>query len=886
MLSITKMSGNAADAEAASRYLEDGSENPAYKARGAEDYYQKEGGSCVWHGSPLALKALGLSDYNAPSTEERKALMLGINPQTGEKIVKSGEERTFGYDLTFSAPKSVSIEWQLNADETVRQKIQDAHDNAVKRAMDEAGKLIGSRAGAGGKEKIESVETISSLHRHGTSRELDMQLHTHGFLYNVALCPDGNFRTITTNDLYRHKMLLGAIYRAELAAGLKELGYSIEDDKDSFKLSGVSSKAEKHFSKRTEQINDYVKEHGVNSAVGMQMARLATRTGKKELSPEDLAPLWKEQADAIKYESPELSAEAKAVEYNRDKFIDELTKSHSVVKEIQVKRALVVAMQHAGRGYDDAMREFEVIFNHSEIVKLGDSETRGGALYSTKQQVSIEKAMIDAARLMRESAAEAADYEKPLETFQQEKGYKLSAEQVNAVAEMTRAGQLSLVRGVAGAGKTTAAEVAYNAFKAQGKNVVGLAIAAKASRGLKDATDRQSTIAGFLLSAEKMKEAIAQIETEIKTTTATKLHEAKERERQRLKARLPGKDTVLMIDEAGMIDSRTMQKLLAVAQEGGAKVILIGDEKQIQAIEAGGAFLAIQKYAIAEKTEITEIRRQKSEAGKAISTAFEQGKITDGFRILEQNDLITYSQDYKKSLSKVIDLWHINTMEGIEAKENVILAGLKKDVQALNNLARERLGLAGHGVIVSTDFGAREFANGDRIIFKKNQKGDSILTNGDLGEIIKIETETTKDKETGKEKEAVYLTIKRDIDGEEIKINAEDYPFIEYGYAMTTHAAQGVTVERATVFAADTAVTNRELGYVQMSRQKGDSERAGLAVVAFCDRSEETEEEEELGETEFVRKKVIEAYLRESSKGTTLDYIKDDEPAQDDYEQE
>jgi len=864
MLAITSFKGTASAATDAARYLDDTAEMPRDERAGPEDYYSKEKGGTVWHGSQRVFEALDINSASAPTNEQRKALMLGEHPNgrgtmphssNSAAIVQSTETRRFGWDLTFNAPKSVSIEWAL-ADAETRQAIQSAHDEAVKAAMDETSALalFTSRAGKGGAEKIENVETIASLHRHGTSRELDMHLHTHAFVYNVGLCDDGKFRTLETGDLYSHKMYLGALYRAQLAESMSKLGYVIEQDKDSFRLSGIGAKAEKHFSKRAEQINEYIKEHGTTSATGKQVARLTTRAGKQELSADEVRPLWNEQAREIGYTSPARGAGEAQAEYDREKFIRSLTEQQSLFTELHAKKALMVAFQHAGLGADAAKAEMESLKSSGRLVALSEAgNKKGGQLYSTPEHMQVERDMIESAITLRHSNRAGLDYRHQLEKFELDKGFNLSQEQRDAIAEMTRAGDLSMIRGVAGAGKTTAAEVAYRAYKADGREVVGMAIAAKAARGLKDATDRQVSIAAFLL---KTQSAIREAEDLMKAGQ----HERAER----IKQRLPNSKTVLMIDEAGMIGSRTMHDLLEIGKKTGAKIILIGDEKQIQPIEAGGAFAALQKYAIPDRAEITEIRRQKTEAGRAISEAFGSGRVQEGFDILEDHQLVKYHNDANAARDATVAAWASNRAEGIDIEQNIMLAALRKDVQVLNDGARAAIGLADKGIRVSTEYGAREFAAGDRVIFRKNKNDAEKLTNGDLGTVIDVRM-----NENGK---GAILKIKRDIDSKELTINSEEYQTLDHGYALTTHAAQGVTVDRAVIFAsAETQLSSNELGYVQMSRQRGDSKTAGLDVIAYADVSHD-EISERASMTDAIKKRVIACYSTSSSKGTTLDY--------------
>ncbi len=205
-------------------------------------------------------------------------------------VQRAGDSHRPGWDLTFSAPKSVSVVWGI-AEQKQREAIERAHTQAVERtlAFAEQQQLFVTRRGHDGIER-ETARPIIATYLHGTSREADPQLHTHAFVLNVAARDDGSYGTLETKPLYEWKMALGAAYRAELAHELRALGYeTAPDSKGSFRISQVPRDLERHFSKRRAQIEAVMSERGTTSAKAAEVAALNTRKAKEFVDRHDLA---------------------------------------------------------------------------------------------------------------------------------------------------------------------------------------------------------------------------------------------------------------------------------------------------------------------------------------------------------------------------------------------------------------------------------------------------------------------------------------------------------------------------------------------------------------------------------------------------------------------
>ncbi|OZB63721.1 MAG: hypothetical protein B7X31_05385, partial [Thiomonas sp. 13-66-29] len=388
-----------------------------------------------------------------------------------------------------------------------------------------------------------------------------------------------------------------------------------------------------------------------------------------------------------------------------------------------------------------------------------------------------------------------------------EAGFQLSPEQIGAVRHICEApGDVKLVRGAAGAGKTTMAKAARMAWEAQGLRVRGAALAGKAGIGLQqDAGIQSSTIASLLLACQPGPDGAP--------------------------ARDPlDSKTVLMVDEAGMVGSRQMHQLLKLCQDAGAKLVLIGDEKQLQAVEAGGAFRALQqRIGCTAMTANQRQRKAHSDMATAVAHA-ERGEAGEALALLATHGLVALEANRDKALKETVDRWAARIQSSGKPQECLMLAATKASVAALNESALEHekaRGVLGPGATITArdragkSLGEREILEGGRVLFKKNDRALGVM-NGELGTVSRVDLDPS-----GKP----VITVKLDR-GELVTIRPEHehkgqgrpepgvgYASLEHGWAVTTHASQGATVDHAVVF-ADGSMASREQTYVQLSRMR------------------------------------------------------------------
>lgn len=484
--------------------------------------------------------------------------------------------------------------------------------------------------------------------------------------------------------------------------------------------------------------------------------------------------------------------------------LDALTKQHSSFTRQDLARFVCRHTADAEQ-FASVLARVEIC---PELVRLG-TDGRGRKRFTSKTMLAAEQRM--------EAAALALNGRKthPVALERRQDGAGLGEEQRLALAHVTRARDLAVVVGYAGTGKSTMLGVARTAWEAEGYRVRGAAISGIAAEGLEAGAGIESTTVHGLLHAW---------EKGFKTLTA---------------------QDVLVVDEAGMIGSRQMEKLLTAAQEAGAKVVLVGDPEQLQAIEAGAAFRRIAEQV--GSIEITEVRRQREAWQQQATRELATGRIEAALGRYEAAGVVKGHPTAKAAQEALVAGWEASRRAEPEASQ-IVLASRREDVRVLNEQARalrRDTGELGEEHILATERGEKGFAVGDRVYFLRNDRGLGVK-NGTLGTVIAIEA--------GGERVTVRLDGAggEEKAGRKVTFSLRDYGHIDHGYAATVHKSQGVTVDRAHVLASDHM--DRHAAYVALTRH-----RDGVTLHWSQD---------EFGS----REKLTETLGRERRKDTSLDY--------------
>ncbi|MFT9291433.1 Ti-type conjugative transfer relaxase TraA [Gluconobacter oxydans] len=457
-----------------------------------------------------------------------------------------------------------------------------------------------------------------------------------------------------------------------------------------------------------------------------------------------------------------------------------------------------------------------------ELVALG-KDGRGQERFSTRDMIALEKRLEAVSLAMRQTQGHAISL-RIRQAAMRMPG--LGEEQALAVGEVTKSRDLSVVVGYAGTGKSTMLGVARRAWEKAGYRVRGAALSGIAAEGLESG----SGIASRTLAS-----------LELSWGHGDGLLE---------------RGDVLVVDEAGMVGSRQMERVLSAARAAGAKVVLVGDPEQLQAIEAGGAFRAVAERV--GSVGITTVRRQhalwQQEATKELAT----GRTGAALERYEMAGLVQGHQTLEEALSGVVADWD-TARQAHPGESAIMLAHRRVDVRALNEAARrirqERGELeAGVELAVMTAQGERLFAHGDRLYFLRNDRHLGVK-NGTLGTVRGL---------FGLEEDRVVLSVQLDGPdgtgtGRIVTVKTWEYDALDHGYAATIHKAQGVTVDRTHVLA--TGGMDRHAAYVALSRHRE-------SVSVHWSR-------EDVGG----RDGLVERLSRERLKDTTLDYPVQDEHA-------
>ncbi|MEO0373019.1 MAG: MobF family relaxase [Cyanobacteria bacterium P01_A01_bin.17] len=739
-----------------------------------EDYYLQGGeppGKCYGQGAA----ALDLQGQIEP--EQFRFIVDGFSADGQRKLVQNAgdEKRQPGWDLTFSAPKTVSVIWSQSDQET-RWEIQQAQEAATRRALDWLEAESITRRGRGGHLK-EPARLIVATFEHGTSRAQDPQLHTHCLIMNAAVRGDGSTGAIESQQFYQNKMTAGALYRAELAKQLEaRLGLQAIKQKEKsnlFEIRGVDPALVEEFSKRRQAIEQALETGGHTSAKAAEIAALDTREVKGHQARETLFAEWQKIGAAYGYQPPESRIRYREKSTTTAALqawsVEMLTDRNSSFTERDLLRKMAEAAPGSGLGARDIQHAVRAYLQHSPIVCLG--RVREEIRYTTEDMLQLETSML------KQVADSAENISHPVRerllTSIWEEFPTLKAEQQAAVNHLVNAhGTIKVVEGWAGTGKTYMLNVAREAWARSGYQVYGAALSAKAASGLTDGANIHSQTLHSLL--HRIQEG--------------QLH---------LNAR-----SVVVIDEASMVGTKQLASLISLTTKADAKLVLVGDSKQLQAIEAGGGFTKISEMLGAAR--LTEITRQTIVWMRQAVRDMIQGNAKDVLEMYAQHGQLNVQETWNEARTALITAWKENGMTAPE--NNIILAGTNLDVFNLNQQAQEARQQAGLLSENSVTVGGASIRENDRVLFTRNNRTADVK-NGQLGTVKRID---------GK-----ILSVQLDS-GEVRTINTNSYDHIKLGYAMSTHKAQGDTRQRSYVLVGGT-MQDRELSYVQLSRSKAET---------------------------------------------------------------
>lgn len=853
-------------------------------ANGQEEYYLGSGeapGYWIGNGASELELAGEVVDMQLHS------LLSGCDPRTGNPlgIKQTSTTRVAGFDLTFSAPKSVSILYGLGEDE-LSAEIAASHDRAVSSALSYLERhAVYARRGAAGNTTIPTTGMIACAFRHRTSREGDPQLHTHVLAANALKGIDGKYSSIYARIIYHHSRTAGFIYQAvlrdELSRNLKVEFTPVVNG--IAEIEGIGRDLIDLFSTRRREIIEVLDGWNTRSPKAAQIAALETRKPKhlkhlpdstkinedgeqaiqvplrdvwiersKELGfdPAQLARLVKQptrqrEAHDSTYSStaalgktPLLSTDAasdqgevdsigKAVEHLLG--AEGLCAYESSFEKRDVYRE-AAALWQQGTSLCTIERISATVLQSDSIVPLGtysgdpdsctapssdpdpypesshdpaypdpSSTTELGRRssfssgqdisvsqldhstsldhsqrYTTRELLSIEEELLCIARGSTRSKTSVVDealLEDVIVSYPD-----LGEEQLRMVRKLTSSGDgVEVVVGYAGAGKTYGLRCAREAFDRQGYTVYGYALSARAALELSGGAGIEAT------TLASLQIRLAQGEHPF------------------------NKGDVVIIDEAGMVGTRMLAMVMAEAVDLGAKVVLVGDDRQLPEIAAGGAFRTLVKEL--SPSLLAANRRQESTWEKEALKELRCGNVERAVRSYIDNERVHFYDDSSAAKTALVSDWYPRYVENGRTS-TYIYASYVRDVDELNDLARRYLKQA--GILQDDLYSSRSgqgFAGGDDVMFARNDQRAGVV-NGERGKVVDVR--------------GGHLVVQTEREIRFIDKSYVDAGFLRYGYASTIHKSQGATISTAFIYAS--ASLYREAGYVAMSRARVQSD--------------------------------------------------------------
>jgi conjugative relaxase-like TrwC/TraI family protein len=790
-------------------------------AEGGDDYYSKPGEAPgQWRGGLAA--DLGLQ--GEVDSDAYAAVLSGKNPVTGEVLLRRPEPRTFtdasgrtrhkepilGYDIRFSAPKSVSVLWGVGSPE-VQAAIERSFDTAVEAGIAylEAHACYVQR-GKGGVE-IEPGEgflSMSFLHR--SSRSGDMALHAHVVTANMTRAEaDGKWLSLANpksqSPLLAEAKAAGYVFQAVLREELtREIGATWKPVTNGYAdLDWVADAVLEYFSRRRAEIVAEMAERGTTSPAAAEVAAYRTRDAKDYgVDADSQRADWRAQAAELGVTPGTIANQLRAANPRDPRPLGaedisaaikglEATHSHFDRREL-----LCAIAEQMGEGASLAELEsaVEAAIRSPRLTEIHHGEEPLGiSYYSTPRLLAMEERILKSA--VEGRGASATVPEATLAAVIERHRY-LSAEQMEMVRRITTGGErIVVVSARPGTGKTTALSAAREAWAEAGIPGIGVATARSASGELHDAGVPSMSITALRIRCE---EAIAAG-----------------------KAPLPP-NTVVVMDESSTTSTYAMHYIVDLIERVGGQLVCIGDTRQIGAVGPGGLYGRLA--TVTDAIELNEIRRQRDPEDRRIVELAHEGRGSDAIDLLRANDRLQITDTHDEALDAVALDWHQSFRGGDDA---VMIARRIRDVAELNERARELLAADGHLGEKAVSVGGHEFAVGDQVITRVNAK---IVSNRERWEVVGVDVAEThlQLQRIGGDERAVILTpryLERTTDNGE--------PSIQHAYALTTYATESKTFETAYTL-LDPGIS-REDFLVAVSRARGHTTAFGAAATELLD---------------------------------------------------
>jgi conjugative relaxase-like TrwC/TraI family protein len=816
---------------------------------GREDYYVREvaqnreeylSGHGESPGRWLGRGAAALGQQGTASTEAFVRVFHGRHPDTGQLLGRAhGEHGVPAFDLVLRPTKSVSLLYGLG-DAKVAAQVLEAHHQATTDALSYLEEHVGVRRGHGGHEHVQGNGLLAVGFDHRTSRAGDPLLHTHVIVANRVQGPDGRWTALDGRDLYRHRLATDAIYRGSYQRALsRSLGvaWTDADRWGNRELAGMPDQLIKVFSKRADAIDCEVERLEAAGRVRtpklVKWAVHSTRQAKQYEAPSSLVERWRAEAAKHGVDVPELlrgvlgrdrqatNGPAAADDLPTDATGDVamvadvfdrlagargLTAQASTFARPEVIAALGDQLVAVDRGELEGLADR---FLEERAVSVVADRTLGERRWSTPELLEVEQGLVAGAMARRGEQAGVCSPEAVRAALAEHP--TLGEDQAGMVRDLALSGDgVRVVVGKAGTGKTYALGVARHTFGLDGYRVVGTAPAG---------------IAATSMEAEGFEEVatVDRLLYELGQEARAGRRGASRAARHDRQGEGPVLDprSVLVVDEAGMVGSRKLTRLLDHAQRAGAKVVLVGDDRQLGAIDAGGGFRGLRVRLGA--SVLTENRRQQQAWEREALELVRDGQVDQAVAAYREHQrMVAASSKTELTLNLVRDWWQAHQQaetaerSGEPGGEAVILAYRRDEVDRLNSVCQQVMQLNGRLGAEVLEVGDRQLHVGDQVMCGRNDLRRLGVANGTRGRVIALNKQDRAlrlETEQGRQ-----LTLPSAYLNGPVPAGRR---VVDLAYATTGHKAQGLTRWRALV-----RITGQEDAnwlYVQLSRAKADT---------------------------------------------------------------
>ena len=777
----------------------------------------------------------------------------------GEKI-KTMEHRA-GWDATFSAPKSVSLTGLVGGDERIRE----AHQQSVAVALDELERYVQARIG-GNLPSETTSKWVAAKFEHDSARPVDgyaaPQLHTHVVFFNLTETEDGETYALQPRELYKTQQYATAVYRSELAHRLKELGYEIErGESGQPEIRGYSNDYLEASSPRRKQIQEHLAKENLRGAGAAQIAAHQTREGKLELSHEEMQQRHREMAAWFGDQPVRVTNAAKETtqRIEEDKPIGKAQSAVTFSKERNLEREAVpderaLLRDALKRSMGDATlpqikTEFEKRIRAGEFIET--SNRAPGRAFTTQEMIDYESDTIRTIRTGQHKYTALASFETSREIDKTHA--HLSDGQRRAVEQiLSSRDQVTALEGVAGAGKTTSLAAIREAAERESYQVEGFAPTSRAAQKLSEAGIESSTLQRHLARRDEEPN---------------------------------GGKHLYVLDESSLASTRQMNQFLHRLKETD-RVLLVGDTRQHEAVEAGRPYEQLQEAGI-QTARLDEIVRQKDPALKEVVQQLARGDVRDAMEKLDAQGRVHEIVDRNERLGEIAREYarqpegtlvvspdnqsrreinqaihremqargqvdtHEHQHRVLVARQEITGADRRWAVQyEAGDIVRYTRGSKTHGIEAGEYARVEGVNEKENLVTVKRENGEQVsydprrlhgvtlyrkteraFSKGDRVQFTAPNREQhIANRELGTiEKMDSSGNIQVHLDsGRTVAFNIKKNPHLDYGYTVTSHSSQGQTTDRVliqidTEQGGDTLV-NRRLAYVAVSRGRYDAQ--------------------------------------------------------------